>query len=468
MRSTPADDVGPFQLPVEDLDRILERTEDLWRDLHEARILIPGGSGFFGRWLLGSIAWANHRLDARVRAVTMSRDPAAFLARFPEAGHNGLSMHAGDVRYTPFPAGVFTHILQLATETGNPPPEEQLRIVEGTLWGTRRLLEFAAHRCGKPVFLYASSGAVYGPQPAELTTVDEGFTGAPPPHDPRALFGNAKRMSEQYGTLFHQQYGLETRIARAFSFIGPHLSPETYAVGNFIRDAVAGAPIRVNGDGSPVRSYLYAADLTVWLWRILLKGQSNRPYNVGSDQPVTMAGLADLVRREVAPETPVHILGQADPHPGRARYVPNIDRARAELGLEVFTPLDEAIRKSARWWRHHGCAAPVPHPTESKPKTFVVDIDGVIAALVPNNHYPNATPLTESIRAINRLYDAGHRILLFTARGSATGLDWKQVTRGQMAAWGVKYHELHFGKPAADVYIDDRMLPLEMLGTLGT
>ncbi len=91
-------------------------------------------------------------------------------------------------------------------------------------------------------------------------------------------------------------------------------------------------------------------------------------------------------------------------------------------------------------------------------KTFCIDIDGVIATLVPGNQYDQAGPVPTTIDAINFLYERGHRIILFTARGSATGLDWAEVTRQQMATWGVKYTELHFGKPAADYYVDDKAM----------
>ncbi|MGG7055083.1 cytidylyltransferase domain-containing protein [Nitrosomonas sp. ANs5] len=103
--------------------------------------------------------------------------------------------------------------------------------------------------------------------------------------------------------------------------------------------------------------------------------------------------------------------------------------------------------------RQEGAAAPF--------KTFVVDIDGVLASLVSNNDYTLSQPLQENIAIINRLHEAGHRIILFTARGSATGIDWQDVTRKQMTDWNVRYHALQFGKPAADYYIDDRLITLQ-------
>lgn len=107
------------------------------------------------------------------------------------------------------------------------------------------------------------------------------------------------------------------------------------------------------------------------------------------------------------------------------------------------------------------------HPVSSqegsrdKLRTFVVDIDGVLATLVSDNDYSRCQPMLENISIINNLHAAGHKIILFTARGSATGIDWQDITRDQMRKWGVQHHILQFGKPAADFYIDDRFITLE-------
>lgn len=106
--------------------------------------------------------------------------------------------------------------------------------------------------------------------------------------------------------------------------------------------------------------------------------------------------------------------------------------------------------------------------TSRSRKTFVVDIDGVIATLVPSLQYENAGPNPEVIRMINFLYQQGHRIILFTARGTLSGQDWADLTRQQLASWGVMHHELRFGKPAADYYLDDKLLSISDLKALAS
>jgi CMP-N,N'-diacetyllegionaminic acid synthase len=102
----------------------------------------------------------------------------------------------------------------------------------------------------------------------------------------------------------------------------------------------------------------------------------------------------------------------------------------------------------------------------TRQRVFCFDIDGVIATIVPDNNYERCEPIKETIKIINELYGRGHRLVLHTARGSATGIDWSATTKKHLHSWGVKYHSLVFGKPAADYYIDDKAVPVEQLQLL--
>ena len=159
-------------------------------------------------------------------------------------------------------------------------------------------------------------------------------------------------MAELLCALAGRDPALETKIARGFAFIGPYLPLEgRLAAGNFIRDALRGGPLSVQGDGTPSRSYLYGADLAVWLWTILFRGATARPYNLGSDEAVSVLELARAVARECDPPAEVSALGRPAPGAVKDHYVPAIDRARNELGLGVFISLPEAIRRTLAWGR---------------------------------------------------------------------------------------------------------------------
>lgn len=90
-----------------------------------------------------------------------------------------------------------------------------------------------------------------------------------------------------------------------------------------------------------------------------------------------------------------------------------------------------------------------------KSLTYCFDIDGTICKTVRGS-YDESSPFSDRIQVINSLYNLGHRIILFTARGTTTGIDWRNLTEKQLEEWGVLYHVLLLGKPEADVYVDDR------------
>jgi dTDP-glucose 4,6-dehydratase len=336
------------RLPPSDLDHILAHTQGLWEELRGQRLFITGGTGFFGCWLLESFACANDQLGLNARAVVLTRNPGAFAAKAPHlAKRPDLGFVTGDVRNFPFPEGSFSHVIHAGTTSSAPvePGEMFATIVDGT----RRVLEFAASH-GTRKLLFVSSGAVYGRQPSDLAHVTEDHPGAPDPLDAASAYGEGKRAAELLCALASGQHGFEAKIARCFAFVGPHLPLDAhFAIGNFIRDALRGGPIQVKGDGSPLRSYLYAADLAVWLWTILFRGRPAQAYNVGSEAGVTIAEVAQTLRDGLTPPPSIQIAQAPAPAHPASRYVPATHKARTELGLQETVDLSEAIRRTIAW-----------------------------------------------------------------------------------------------------------------------
>jgi dTDP-glucose 4,6-dehydratase len=346
------DDEGAHPL-ARDLGEILDRTDGLWEAMRGARFFLTGGTGFVGVWLLESFLWANRRHGLGARVVVLSRSPESFARRHPTiARAPGVAWHAGDIRDFSYPEGEFSHIIHAAAEaTTAAAKSEPADVLSTHVDGTRRVLEFAK-ACGARDILFTSSGAVYGKQPSDLPLLAETCPLASEAMAGRALYGEGKRLSEALCASYGKEHGLACKVARCFAFVGPHLPLDGgYAVGSFIRDALDGSPVRVSSDGSAWRSYLYAGDLAAWLWTILLRGTPGLPYNVGSSEAVTIGDVARLVAR-VAGHGANVILGRA-PSPEKAadRYVPKVERAKIELGLAVWTGLEESIKRTLQWHR---------------------------------------------------------------------------------------------------------------------
>ena len=333
-----------------DLDMILSRTEPLWAELRGGKIFITGGTGFFGRWLLESFAWANRRLDLKAEAVVLTRNSLAFQKSAPHLATNpAIQFHAGDVRDFIFPAGKFSHVIHGATAASAALNVENPQLMRDTIvQGTQRALDFAAN-AGVKKFLFISSGAVYGRQSPDVSHVAEDCFDVVDTSQPLGAYAEGKRAGENFCVAFSKTCGLETKIARCFAFVGPHLPLDAhYAVGNFIRDALRGGPIRVQGDGTPVRSYLYAAELAVWLWTILFRGANARAYNVGSETCLTIAETARAVSESFSPPISVQVASAPTAGPA-SRYVPSTQRARTELGLTQEIESCSAILKTLVW-----------------------------------------------------------------------------------------------------------------------
>ena len=334
-----------------DLDHVLAHTASLWEELRGRRLFITGGTGFFGCWLLESFAWANDRLGLGAEALVLTRDPGAFAAKHPRlSAHPAIGLYQGDVRSFAPPSGEFSHVVHGATEaSASLNLEDPLGMIETITEGTRRTLEFA-RTCGAARFLLTSSGAVYGTQPPDLSHVPEDYPGAPDCARAGSAYGEGKRLAELFCAVYGEKYGLEVTIARGFAFVGPYLPLDShFAIGNFLRDALAGEPIKIGGDGTPFRSYLYAADLAIWLWTILLRGGPGGVYNVGSEEAVSIADVAGAVAAQFGPAPPVQIARPAPPGQPAARYVPSTVRTRTELGLQAWIGLDEALRRTIAW-----------------------------------------------------------------------------------------------------------------------
>ena len=328
-------------LPQEDLRHVLELTRELWS---EARVLFTGASGFFGSWMLESFLYAGPKLDLPLRAVAVTRDARRFSEHLPHlADDPRVELLEADAAELPVPKGPVDYVIHsLVPDAGIP-----LGGQEGFFRSaTARLLDIASAKNAEG-FLLCSTGAVYQPHDPQGPFRED---------DPRApldapvSYGQIRRKLEDQCLDAWRERSLPVKIARGFAFVGPRLPLDAgFAIGNFIEDGLAGRPISVQGDGTAVRSYLYAADLAAWLWTILLDGPPGRVFNVGSEEAVSVADLARTIGSRFGVQ-PV-IEGKAMPGAAPPIYVPCTSRAHAELGLGVSTGLQEAIEKTIRFSR---------------------------------------------------------------------------------------------------------------------
>ena len=333
-----------------DLQSILDATAEIFHSLAGAHIFLTGGTGFIGCWLLESIKYADTKLQLEIQVTVLTRNYQAFKSKAPHlATWRNFKFIEGNVSYFKFPDEDFTHIIHAATDASASLNEKYpVTMFDTVVTGTHRTLDLAVknHPC-KVLFL--SSGAVYGQQPYEIERVKEDWRGAPDCLDPKAAYAEGKRAAEMLCAVYGKQYGLQISIARIFALLGPYLSLDIhFAAGNFIRDAMQNKVVEVNGNGLPYRSYLYAADLVIWLWHLLQRGENNKAYNVGSDEAISIRDLAKLTSNLLA-SGEYRILGSDDAGWNLGRYVPDTSLIANDLGLTKTVSLQESILRTALW-----------------------------------------------------------------------------------------------------------------------
>ena len=278
----------------------------------------------------------------------LSRDPDKFIKRHPKlAAQPGVRFCQGDVRTFAIGGERYDVVIHAATDAVTTLSDDEMTSV--IVDGTRHVIG-AAKICGAKKLMLTSSGAVYGACSAAVSEDSD--------CKPTTAYGKGKLLAEQMCCAS----GLHVLLPRCFAFVGPYLNRSIhFAIGNFIQNCLDGQPIVIKGDGSPMRSYLYADDLVEWLFAILDRGQSCRPYNVGSPDAISIKDLAYLVRDTLQSNnlksnnqtiinqtiSRIQVLGQSVSGASNV-YVPNIDRVANELGLGVKTCLSDAVRMSSK------------------------------------------------------------------------------------------------------------------------
>lgn len=334
--------------PLPELKEIYSRVD--WNCLGDQSVLLTGGTGFLGRWILESILYANLELSQKIGLSVISRNPEAFLKKFPNYKEfNSLKFLTGDVNNLTHISGKFTCVIHAAADSDSRlNTNSALDAFETIIFGTKSVLELAVSS-GVKKFLFLSSGAVYGPF-AELKVVETSL--ASPLPQIEYAYGESKRAAELLCRLYHEKFKFGVSIARCFSFVGPGIPlDKSYAIGNFIGNCLNNESIEIKGDGTPLRSYMYVADLVVWLLNALTKVEGIETFNVGSDEKVSILELANLVSQIGENKNKILIRGLTHQTGTNERYVPSTDKIKNKLSVQMNYSLVKSIEKTFEFYR---------------------------------------------------------------------------------------------------------------------
>ena len=323
------------------------------RELAGGHVFITGGTGFVGKWLTLALHYARKEFGVCYQATLLTRDPIRALESAPWLADPSVTLLSGDIRtIRNAPLSGISHVIHAAGDISK--TAGALAPLDIAMRGSLELVEHPAIRSARR-FLLISSGAVYGTAPCPITGITEATRSVIAPLDLNGAYAQAKIASESICSMARiQGFIPNLSIARMFSACGPFLPADGgFAFADLIRDAGTPGGLVIRGDGTAVRSYLYGADLALWLWSILLRGNDQTAYNVGSGAGVSIRDLAERIAQIHPTQPAISILGR--PNDGRAAsiYFPDITAA-GQLGLAAWTNLDRAISTTI----HHTLESP--------------------------------------------------------------------------------------------------------------
>jgi UDP-glucuronate decarboxylase len=352
-----------------DLEAICVAAGDELLAMEGKRVLITGGAGFLGYYLVQApLHWnRHHRRGAPIEVTVLDN----FVRGIPDwlgaLRSDDLTVVKHDIT-RPLPSGLAPDFVVHAASIASPTYYRKYPIetMDANVNGLRLLLDDAVRRggSGAPVdgFLFFSTSEIYGdPDPGNIPT-DETYRGFVSCTGPRACYDESKRYGETLAVNFARVHGVPVTIARPFNNFGPGLKiSDGRVIPDFARDVLEGRDIVMLSDGSPTRTYCYVSDAVAGYFKVLVRGTPGEAYNIGTESPeISIRDLADRI---------VSIAGDLFGYGGRVvhrssadaeyltdnpnRRCPRIGKARSGLGYEPTVSLDEGLQRSLLWYAAH-------------------------------------------------------------------------------------------------------------------
>jgi dTDP-glucose 4,6-dehydratase len=340
-----------FASVASDAAAVLEGRTSLLEPIRNKSLLVTGGTGFLGCWLLELLRVLNETYSFNTSVNVISRNSTRFLARWPRfAGKDWLRLEDGDVRHlSEIPISV-NHIIHAAALTDRRDFSSQgTTVAETNVFGTANLLRACERlECLEKITLL-SSGLIYGKQSTDVPHIDENYSGTRSPPSGVSLYAESKRMAEAFAIAAIIESKMPIAIVRPFAFVGPYQSLDSpWAITDFIRDCIHGGPVKIMGDGLTVRSIMYASDFAYAVLAVTASGQERSIYNVGSNEGVELFSLANQIANCFTPKPEIQTRVGQTTHE-RNRLVPDTTSIERDLGVKITVSLSDSIKKSVEW-----------------------------------------------------------------------------------------------------------------------
>lgn len=341
----------------EDLERIIELVGDDFKKLAGKTLLISGGAGFIGSYIISVIHLLNKKKFLKPCKVICLDNYITGSKKVPFRikGSKQISFVRHNV-IKPFKTKEKIDYIIHAAGIASPIYYKQspLETIDVTIQGVRNLLELAKQKKVKS-FLYFSSSEIYGDPDPKFLPTPEHYRGHVSSTGPRSPYDESKRLGETICIVYRSLYQLPVKIVRPFNVYGPGMKPTDYRViPMFLARGFSGKPLPVHHPGRQTRTFCYISDAVTGFLKVLLSDRHGEVYNVGSDDgEMTMLDLANKVSKIIGgnikiKKIPYPISYPAD-EPQRRR--PDLSKIKKHLGYRPRVSLDDGLRRFISWYR---------------------------------------------------------------------------------------------------------------------
>jgi nucleoside-diphosphate-sugar epimerase len=315
-------------------------------------LAVTGGTGFLGTWIAETITALNDEYRLGITLDLYARNVNDWAQKYPHLSkRSDIRLKSQDVR-SPFEFARNTNFVVHAAGIPNNRvhSSDPLRVYQTTVSGINNALEAASQLDNLTRFVNMSSCLVSGPsnRPGPLAETDYFPMPCGQLH---AVYAEAKRAAENLAAVYRSQYRMPISTVRPFTFAGPYQELDRpWALNNFLRDVLTGSDIRIHGDGSARRSYLYGSDAAWWTLAALINGTDGATYNVGSPMAVTHLELVKLIGEYATPKPRV-VLNTVPSKQGKQDDLfPDSTATLKGLGVNQTCSLDKIVDKTWRWF----------------------------------------------------------------------------------------------------------------------
>ncbi len=347
------------KVTLEDLNSLVKGVAYDVKALSGKTVVISGGAGFLGSYLVATLAKLNRRvLTKPCRVISIDNYitgwPTNFLMKIRD---KNLTFLHGDVRLLPTidePVDYIIHAAGLASPYYY--RKYPLETIESAIWGTKNLLELARLKQAKGVVLFSSS-EIYGNPDPQFVPTPETYTGNVSSVGPRACYDESKRLAETLCITYHQLYQVPAKVVRLFNVYGPGMKHTDYRViPTFIYRGLKKQNLPVHDQGIQTRTFCYVTDALRGVFKVLVSGRPGGVYNIGNDKPeVSMYELAmtvaTLLNNGVKPRRKKYPAAYPAGEP--QRRCPDLTKIKTELGYTPKVSLTTGLKRTISWFKDY-------------------------------------------------------------------------------------------------------------------